>query len=257
MARAWKGDAAGTGRAKTKVRGLVAPKGKKRTDGQATPDVAPAKKALKPRKRSKLFREGEPYWAVVRTKSGRENYARLNLVRQGFEVYYPRCCPRGVGKLEPVFRTYIFVKIIDQWVTIENTFGVTGIIKTFERPTKVHPAVIKNFKRLENKEGVIEFESQRSLVPGEEIVVTRGGFKGQLMIYDGSTAEGRVKALYDFLGSRLTVEFNRHYVAPTNALHAPPSGDTPVSADAVASPKTSKSKRRAPANKSSSNTTST
>jgi transcription antitermination factor NusG len=233
-------------RAKTAKRTRTAPKRETGATAQRTGAQTAPKIVMQRRKRSTLFREGEPYWAVVRTKAGRENYARLNLERQGFEVYLPRCCPTGRGKLEPVFRTYLFVRIIDQWVKIESTFGVSGIVKTEERPVKVHPQVIKNLKRLENSDGVVVFETQRKLIQGERLKVVKGAFVGHIMLYDGSTAEGRVKALYEFLGNQLTIEFNRSYVVPAGALHAPVTGEVKTSTGAVASQERTNKKDAAP-----------
>jgi transcription antitermination factor NusG len=157
------------------------------------------------------------------------------LERQGFEVFYPRCQPSGRGKLEPLFRTYVFVRIVDQWLKIESTYGVSGILKTDGVPTRVPPRTVKWLKGMENSDGVVELQTQRALVKGETVQIVKGAFKGHIMLYDGATAEGRVKALYEFLGSRITVEFNRHYVAPAGALPLPAEAETQVSPGAVAS----------------------
>lgn len=209
-------------------------KTRKRTgeaDNQSSPPAKTRRKAV-PRPPA----GPQPYWAIIRTKSGRENYAKGNLTRQGFEVFYPRCLPKGRGQLEPLFRTYIFVRIIDQWLKIESTYGVQGILKRDGVPTRVPLKVIKGLKALANADGVVEFETTRKLIHGESLIIQKGAFKGHVMIYDGETAEGRVRALFSFMGSKQVIEFNRRYVAPTGATHAPAGVEAPSPTGAVASP---------------------
>lgn len=162
------------------------------------------------------------YWVLVRCKSGQENYARLNLEKQGYEVYYPRCMPTGKGKLEPVFRTYIFAKVEHQWSSIENTFGVIGILKHGEIPQRVVPEVIDDLKARENADGVVVLPHQRTLTTGDHVEILRGAFKGHVMVYDGDTDDGRVRALYDFMGKPLAINYHRGHVAALDDNRVPP-----------------------------------
>lgn len=76
-------------------------------------------------------------WIVVHTKNNNEFKASKNLVRQGFEVFYPKVLKSNINYnrvrkiIKPLFPGYIFVNLKknQNWIKINSTFGVRTILK--------------------------------------------------------------------------------------------------------------------------------
>ena len=75
-------------------------------------------------------------WVIVQTKANSENKAYFNLLRQGFEVFFPREIKNKYfyktlkEVVKPFFPGYLFVNIENtkNFLSINNTYGVKNII---------------------------------------------------------------------------------------------------------------------------------
>ena len=92
------------------------------------------------------------HWTVVATPQRKENYAKLNLERQGFAVYCPTICPRikharsTTEVLRPMFPGYLFVQVsqdVHCWRPILSTKGVRALIRSGNRPVSADELVLE------------------------------------------------------------------------------------------------------------------
>src|SRR6202012_2357550 len=91
-------------------RGSKTGRGKRRPETGTEPRPTPIKRRYRPPGWSPLSD-----WMLVRTKTGRENWAAVNCRNQAMETWLPRTSQPGKGKLQPVFPGYLFVRPGDQW----------------------------------------------------------------------------------------------------------------------------------------------
>ena len=81
------------------------------------------------------------HWVVLQTKNNNENKASVNLINQGYEVFFPKVKKNKLSynKINSVFRPlfpgYIFVHLAAEqcYTKINNTFGVKKILKFGEK----------------------------------------------------------------------------------------------------------------------------
>jgi transcriptional antiterminator RfaH len=149
------------------------------------------------------------YWSVATTKPVREHGAAENLIRQGYEIYLPKYIAR-IGKefkVKILFPRYIFVKIVDQWHSINGTFGINRLIITNEnKPAVVPDEVIQELKSREDKKGLITLPQSGRFKQGENVKLAEGAFEGYIGLYDGMRDADRARVLIDLLGRKVTVE---------------------------------------------------
>ena len=149
-----------------------------------------------------------PY-VLVRTKTGQENWARVNCEQQAMETYCPRFQAPGKGKLQPVFPGYLFVIPGDRWRQLRNTYGVLDIVMRDGRPEYVPKDVIKALKRMEGKDGIVTLPEQRTPAVGELVEIKTGAWTGTRGVYIGRNARGRMEIEIEFLTKRIVLEFSR------------------------------------------------
>ena len=91
------------------------------------------------------------HWYVVNTQPNGEERARLNLERQGFDVYLPRYLKhrRHARRIErvrrPLFPRYLFVRFdpdTAQWRSINGTFGVAHLVSHGNQPVPVPDNIV-------------------------------------------------------------------------------------------------------------------
>jgi transcription antitermination factor NusG len=149
-------------------------------------------------------------WVLVRTKVNRENYARLNCEKQGMETWLPRTHGGpGRGKLVPVFPGYLFVRPGDRWARLRGTYGVVDVVGVAGEPTFVPKAVLKALRKFESPDGVYVFPDERQPKPGEVVEIQIGPWKSHFGVYNGTTAQGRLKVLLEFMSQPIVLEFSR------------------------------------------------
>ena len=94
-------------------------------------------------------------WLVVNTKSNSEKKAFENLRRQKFNVFFPKIKKKifltknNKEILKPLFPGYLFVEYNDNynWIKINNTYGVSKIVRFGERPIYVPFKILKDLRK--------------------------------------------------------------------------------------------------------------
>jgi len=151
------------------------------------------------------------YWTVVISQPKNERLAQTNLVRQGYEVYFPMISRERLVRHKPVLETvplfprYLFVRVgLDRWSPIRSTRGVSNVLLFGSNPAKVSEEIVNSLKNHE-----IEFSRPKDLSPrfysGQPVKVVSGSFLGHLGIFDHSTSKDRECILLKILGRETKV----------------------------------------------------
>lgn len=177
---------------------------------------------MKPLRAKRAPRKPAQYWALVRTKTNQENYARRNAEKQGYTVILPRWQPKLRGRLEAYFPGYMFVLIEagQGHSALRSTYGVIDALIG-----RVPIREIKRLRAMEDDEGIIRTPEQvavilqalrngRTLIKGETVKFTTGAYKDQSAVYKDVKPGGRIKLLFNFMGHDVAMEAERRDVAP-------------------------------------------
>jgi transcriptional antiterminator RfaH len=151
-------------------------------------------------------------WFVVQTQPHAESRAALNLVRQGYDTYFPRYLKRRrhARRTEivpaPLFPRYLFVRVetaMQRWRSISSTFGVARLVSFSDTPAIVPSSVIDLLKH--NEDGGLVQLRKRVFTPGERVRITEGAFTDCIGLFEGMRDEERVCVLLDLLGRKVRV----------------------------------------------------
>lgn len=130
-----------------------------------------------------------------------ERQAELNLHRQGFQTYTPRCRVR-LGRhvrAAPLFPGYTFILFETMWRSIMGTFGVTRLLMNgADRPALLSASVVEVLRGREDEEGLIGLPPRHLI--GDSVVVEAGPFVHCLGVYDGQSGAERCFVLLSLLG---------------------------------------------------------
>ncbi|MFD2206831.1 transcription termination/antitermination protein NusG [Kiloniella antarctica] len=153
-------------------------------------------------------------WYVVSTHSNQEIRAEINLTRQGYQVFLPyflkpRKHARKVDIVKKaLFPGYLFVELDtakDNWNTINNTFGVRGLISYGNRL----PSLPNNFVS-ELKENSHQSEScDPNLKPGEKVKFLTGPFVNIIGSLSHMIDKERITVLLSLLGREVKTTVSR------------------------------------------------
>jgi len=153
-------------------------------------------------------------WYVVQTQVNSEAKAALNLQRQGFDIYLPRCLKRRrhARKVEitarPLFPRYLFVAIdrtAQRWRSIQSTFGVARLISQGDEPASVPEGVVNAIKAREDENGYVVLNARPAFTPGDKVRVLAGAFIHSAGLFDGCADRDRVAILLEMLGRKVRV----------------------------------------------------
>jgi transcriptional antiterminator RfaH len=162
-------------------------------------------------------------WYAVYTHPRNEPMAVDHLVRQGFDVYFPRYMKRHshAGRVSwgpaPLFPRYIFVAfdaLSSAWRAIRSTRGVNDLVRHGLDPAPVPEFIIDEMRVREDENGLIVLGKHLNLRRGEEFRVSGGPFDTQLAIFETRKDESRIIALLSLLGRKVAVELSVTTVAP-------------------------------------------
>jgi transcriptional antiterminator RfaH len=155
-----------------------------------------------------------PYWAVVQTEVRREHVARMYLMRERYETYAPRI--RRQGRIEQLFASYIFVRIIAQWYPARWSIGVTRILMDGQSPAHLADEVVASIRRRE-VDGIVVLPRAPRLRMGQPVRVVRGSFQDRIGIYDGMIGRDRERILLELLGRKVSVILHGRDVVAADA----------------------------------------
>lgn len=160
-------------------------------------------------------------WYVVRTKPKNEQRARLNLLRQRFNVFLPveekqqRRGKRQTITLKPLFPGYLFVSLdISQpgWSTIDNTFGVFHLLRGEDaKPQRVpHNVIATLIDRTDENGKLLPPEIIRA---GDKMRIVQGPFSDWIAEVIDSSDERRIQLLFDLMGQAVRITTSRDNLA--------------------------------------------
>ncbi|MDJ0894083.1 MAG: transcriptional activator RfaH [Alphaproteobacteria bacterium] len=162
-------------------------------------------------------------WFAVHTQPHAEQKAKINLERQGFEVYLPRYLKRRshARKIEwvpsPLFPRYLFTAFdpaVARWRSIMSTFGVSHLICRGNLPVAVPEDVVELIRGREDEKGMVTLALQAPFEKGETVQVTAGTLVDQVGLFDHMTDDDRVVILLKMLGREVSASL------PLNAVRA-------------------------------------
>ena len=157
-------------------------------------------------------------WYLVVTKPQSEFKAQDNLLRQGYETYFPlvqttrRCNGKNVKRTEVFFPRYLFIyldKETDNWSPIRSTIGVAGMVRFGGMPAQVPNVLIDKLKNNEDEFG-LQLTQKKRLKQGDKVGIVDGPFEGYEAIYQKMKSSERVSVLLNIVGKNTQVTLSVH-----------------------------------------------
>ena len=145
-------------------------------------------------------------WIAARLVARREALALHFLKLAGFETYLPRIRERRIVRgrritvTPPLFPSYCFVAIEQQWHAARWSPGVAALVMLAGVPARVPDKVITEIHAREIR-GLIELPPREELKPGNSVRVMRGPLQGLAGLYAGQSGQERVLVLLSLLGA--------------------------------------------------------
>jgi len=161
-------------------------------------------------------------WYLIYTKPNKEQIARENLERQGYEIYLPmarirrRRLGKGANRIEPLFPRYLFIRLdtkTDNWSPIRSTLGVSNLVKFGMYPSSVPQALIELLSDRCDEEGIQDI-SPGEFKSGESIRVMEGPMMGLEGVFLAKTSSDRVLVLLDIVGKHTRVNMETEKLGP-------------------------------------------
>lgn len=149
-------------------------------------------------------------WYVIFTKPREERKAKLNLERQGYQVYLPvvqtkLCGIRSTEKKELMFPQYIFVWLDEHqsnFYSIRYTRGVADFVRFGDLIPKVENEVVRSIQESE-----LNWEAlSTSLSEGDRVSLVKGALKGLEAIVLEQRGQKRVILLIELLKRSVCME---------------------------------------------------
>jgi transcription antitermination factor NusG len=140
-------------------------------------------------------------WFVVQTNPQREVFVEERL--SDLEPYLPRF-KNLKGRIEPLFRNYIFTPRIAEVSLITHTIGVRGLLMAGDHPASIPGSVIAHWRSKE-RGGIVQLPPPPRFRPGERLTITRGSLKYRTVIHAGMVGRDREKVLIEMLGQHVTI----------------------------------------------------
>lgn len=151
-------------------------------------------------------------WVLVQFKPNSDAIAVRNLERQAVQVFLPRVEQtqrRGekfVTTVKPLFPGYLFARIDVEgqaWQVINSTFGVSRIVSTGGKPSRVPAGLVDALKARCTDDVVIE--DPVAFAQGDEVKLASGPFTDWIGEIVEMTGDQRAWVLLDLMGRRTRV----------------------------------------------------
>ena len=159
-----------------------------------------------------------PFWSVVRSQPQRERFAASQLELRGYEIFLPMILTKRASA--PLFNSYFFVRIIEQWRSINTCFGVLGLVRVGDCPSKMPDAEIEALKPMIDGHGFVRLPEgrgspvKRKIAIGSKVRITSGPFGGMSGLYAGQSTRERELVLLNVLGSQRPVAIAANLIVP-------------------------------------------
>lgn len=167
-------------------------------------------------------------WYCVHTRPRAEAYALEHLQRQGFECLLPRLrrtilrAGRRQGVVEALFPRYLFLRAdadTTSLAPVSSTRGTVGLVRTAGVPAAMPDAFIANLLADADASGLV-IQPERTLLPGEQVLITDGPLTGLQGIYSQAQGESRALIFLELLGSAQSVALPTYVLQPANTTRA-------------------------------------
>jgi transcription antitermination factor NusG len=158
------------------------------------------------------------FWGVVRSIPKREAFAASQLELRGYETFLPLVATKRSA--QPLFNSYLFVRIIEQWRAISTCFGVLGVVRVGDCPSKMPDREIENLKAMIDGAGYVRLPEgrgspvKRKIAIGSKVKITAGPFGGHLGLYQGQSTRERELILLNLLGGQRPVLIASNLIVP-------------------------------------------
>jgi transcriptional antiterminator RfaH len=119
-----------------------------------------------------------------------------------------------------LFASYFFVLIVEQWRSINTCFGVLGLVRVGDCPSKMPDAEIEALKAMVDRAGYVRLPEgrgapvKRQIAIGSKVKITAGPFGGMLGLYAGQSTRERELILLNLLGGQRPVAIAASLVVP-------------------------------------------
>src|ERR1700730_5077057 len=159
-------------------------------------------------------------WFLVYSLPNNEVRAQFYLRRQGFRTYLAqyRKTVRHARKLRivsaPLFPRYFFIALnlmVDPWLSVAGTIGVSSLFTCNGRPLPVPEGVVESLILAADGGDIVRLDD--GLGPGQTVRVLVGPFAefiGTLQRLDGPE---RARILIEIMGSAVAIDLSRSAVA--------------------------------------------
>lgn len=164
-------------------------------------------------------------WYLIHTKPGRENLAEFNLLRQKYQVYYPRLARtwqrrgRRISEVTSLFPRYLFLNLAqDQELgPVRSTLGVANIVRFGQAYAVVPASVIEVLRdRADPQTGFHSLQCHAVFEPGSEVKIIDGALQGLAGVFLREAGEQRVVLLLQLLGRDVHVEVAEGSILPSS-----------------------------------------
>jgi transcriptional antiterminator RfaH len=151
-------------------------------------------------------------WFLAQFKPNCHKIAERNLRRQGFHTFLPqkeetkRAKGKFVTQMRPLFPGYLFVALNvlrGGWRAVNSTYGVTRLVSLGQEPTPVPCDLVSQLMLRCDREGKLLLP--KLLIPGDDVIITKGPFADFFATIDRVTADQRVYVLMELMGAQTRV----------------------------------------------------
>jgi transcriptional antiterminator RfaH len=158
------------------------------------------------------------FWGVVRSLPMKERFAASQLELRGYQTFLPMIATKRAAA--PLFASYFFVLIAGQWRTINTCFGVLGLVRVGDCPSKMPDSEIESLRAMIDGHGYVRLPEgrgapiKREMAIGSKVKITAGPFGGLSGLYAGQSTRDRERILLNLLGGQTPVLVPSHQIAP-------------------------------------------
>jgi len=160
------------------------------------------------------------YWYAVYTKPRWEKKVALLLTEKGYENYCPlnkvtkQWSDRRKVVLEPVFKSYVFVKAEDakKW-DLRKINGIMNFVYWLGKPAVIKDEEINTIRKFLNEFSDVQVADERGLKVNTQVRIKQGlmmNYQGMLIELSGNRAKVRIESM----GISLQAQFDKKNLEP-------------------------------------------
>jgi transcriptional antiterminator RfaH len=170
-------------------------------------------------------------WYLIHTKRGREKVAEFNLLRQSYQVYYPRLLRptrhRGswIDQVTALFPRYLFFRLApsQDLGPVRSTVGVANIVRFGYAYAVVPARIVEDLRtRADPETGLHHLQRYSQFEPGSNVRIVAGVFDGLEGVFQRESGDERVVLLLGLLGRHTHVEVPARFVLPQSDFQTKP-----------------------------------